>query len=75
MEVAGQTANGLVHVLIGGIALGVAVGAGGTPDQSGAMGALGATPLGGLALWTVAAALLGLALHAWVLAVAASGPS
>ncbi|MFA4841930.1 MAG: DUF1206 domain-containing protein, partial [Agrococcus sp.] len=52
VEALGQSANGLVHIVIGAIALGVAFGAGGSADQSGAMRALRETPIGGLALWT-----------------------
>lgn len=72
VEALGQSANGLVHIVIGAIALGVALGAGGSADQSGAMRALRETPIGGLALWTVGVALVALALHAFVIAVAAS---
>ncbi|WP_306233767.1 DUF1206 domain-containing protein [Agrococcus beijingensis] len=72
MEAVGQSANGVVHVLIGGIALGIAFGAGGSADQSGAMRALGGTVLGGIALWVVGIALVALALHAFVVAIAAS---
>ncbi|WP_306233768.1 DUF1206 domain-containing protein [Agrococcus beijingensis] len=69
---AGQVANGVVHIIIGAIALGVAFGAGGSADQSGAMQALKETPVGGFALWFVAIALLALALLAFVTAIAAS---
>ena len=43
---AGQIANGVVHLVIGGIALGIAFGAGGSADQAGAMQAIRETPLG-----------------------------
>ncbi|MGC5076242.1 DUF1206 domain-containing protein [Agrococcus sp. DT81.2] len=72
VEALGQSANGLVHIVIGAIALGVAFGAGGSADQSGAMRALRETPIGGVALWVVGVALVALALHAFVIAVAAS---
>ncbi|MGM1029036.1 MAG: DUF1206 domain-containing protein [Actinomycetota bacterium] len=72
VEAVGQSANGVVHVLIGAIALSVAFGGGGSADQSGAMRALRETALGGLALWVVGIALVGLALHALLIAVAAS---
>jgi hypothetical protein len=72
IEAIGQSANGLVHVIIGGIALGIAFGAGGPADQSGAMRALQSTPIGGLALWIVGVALVALALHAFVVAIASS---
>lgn len=68
----GQVANGIVHLIIGGIALGVAAGAGGSADQSGAMRALQSTPIGGIALWAVGIALVLLALHAFVTAIADS---
>lgn len=72
VEAVGQSANGIVHMLVGGIALGVAFGGGGSADQSGAMRTLRETPLGGLALWIVGVALVGLALHAFVIAIASS---
>lgn len=68
----GQLANGLVHCAIGAIALGVAFGGEGTADQAGAMRALEQTPLGGAGLWFVGIALMALALHAAVTAVADS---
>lgn len=69
---AGQIANGVVHLVIGGIALGIASGGSGSADQSGAMQAIGESPLGAIALWAVGIALVGLALLALVTAVAAS---
>lgn len=69
---AGQIANGVVHLVIGGIALGIAFGAGGSADQSGAMQAIRETPLGVIALWAVGLAMAGLALLAFVTAVAES---
>lgn len=72
VKTAGQIANGVVHLLIGVIAFGIAFGAGGSADQGGAMQALQQTPLGAVALWAVALAMLGLALHAFVVAVAES---
>ncbi|WP_347755530.1 DUF1206 domain-containing protein [Agrococcus sp. ProA11] len=69
---AGQIANGLVHFIIGAIALGIAFGDGGSADQQGAMRAIEQTPLGGVAIWAVAIAMLALALHAFVSAVADS---
>lgn len=63
----GYAVNGLIHVLIGGIAIGVAVGAGGeSADQSGALGSLAATPGGTLVLWAVVVGLFALAV--WDLA-------
>lgn len=58
----GFAANGLVHLLIGGIALGVARGGGGEADQTGALSALAAQPGGVVVLWVCAIGLLGLAL-------------
>lgn len=72
VESVGQSANGIVHMVIGGIALGVALGAGGSPDQSGAMRAIERTTVGGIALWAVGIALVALALHAFVVAIAQS---
>lgn len=69
---AGQIANGIVHFAIGAIALGVAFGGGGSADQSGAMRAIGDTPLGAIALWAVGIAMVGLALLAFLTAVAES---
>lgn len=66
---AGFAANGLVHVLIGGIAIGVAGGSGGSADQSGALSAIAATPGGVFLLWVCAVGLLGLAVFQFVQAV------
>lgn len=72
VEGVGQVANGIVHLIIGGIALGVAFGAGGSADQSGAMRALQQTPVGSIALWAVGIAMVALALHAFVTVIALS---
>ncbi|MCU1584096.1 MAG: rane protein [Microbacteriaceae bacterium] len=66
----GYAVNGLVHLLIGVIAISVAVGTGGEADQSGALGQLAGSP-GGLALlWitVVGLTLLGIwqILHAFL---------
>ncbi len=59
----GYAVNGLLHVLIGGLAIGVAVGAGGqSADQSGALTQLAGTPGGVFVLWIVVVGLLALAL-------------
>lgn len=68
----GQVANGIVHLIIGGIALGIAFGAGGSADQSGAMRALQDTPVGAIAIWFVGIALAALAVHSAVTAIAES---
>ncbi len=62
---AGYVANGLVHVLIGVIALVVAFGGDGATDQSGALMVISAFPLGFVVLWFIAIALC--ALGAWQL--------
>jgi hypothetical protein len=50
----GYAVNGLLHALIGIIAISVAIGAGGgEADQSGALSALDSTPGGVFILWTV----------------------
>lgn len=50
----GFAASGLIHILIGFIAIRVAMGAGGAEaDQSGALGQLAATPGGAFVLWAV----------------------
>ncbi len=59
----GYAASGVLHVLIGALAVRVALGArGGTADQGGALAAVAATPGGQLLLWGAAAALGALAL-------------
>lgn len=71
---AGFVMSGLVHLLIGYIAIRLAVGgSSGTADQSGAMAELSAKPGGGFALWAGGIALAVLAL--WRLAEAALGSS
>lgn len=59
----GFAANGIVHVLIGIIALVVAAGGRGESDQAGAFTAVAAAPLGFAVLWVIAIALWSLA--AW----------
>lgn len=59
----GYAANGLVHILIGAIALVVAFGGDGASDQSGALMAIAAVPFGFVLLWAAAITLVGLA--AW----------
>jgi hypothetical protein len=59
----GYAVNGLLHALIGVIAISVAVGAGhGEADQSGALSALASTPGGVVILWTVFVGLVALGL-------------
>ncbi|MCW4385383.1 DUF1206 domain-containing protein [Salinibacterium sp. SYSU T00001] len=58
----GFAVSGLLHVLIGGIAIGVAFGSGGDADQGGALRGLASTPGGGILLWVVAIGLFALGL-------------
>lgn len=51
---AGYVAAGLLHILIGIIAVRVAAGGSGSPDQAGAMSSLASTPFGGILLWACA---------------------
>jgi Domain of Unknown Function (DUF1206) len=53
----GFAVNGLLHLVIGGIALKVAFGAGGSADQSGALGRIASEPFGLVVLWVVAVGL------------------
>jgi hypothetical protein len=65
----GFATTGLLHILIGGLAIGVANGAGsGSADQSGALGQLASTPGGLLLLWTVVIGLFALGL--WLVVAA-----
>jgi len=65
----GLGANGLVHFLIGTLAVGVAFGYGGSASQSGALAAIAASPGGHPVLWVASGALWALAL--WQLTDAA----
>ncbi|MDY0911786.1 DUF1206 domain-containing protein [Rathayibacter festucae] len=58
----GYAANGLVHILIGVIALQIATGGQGEADQTGALSSLAAQPGGVVVLWVCAIGLFGLAL-------------
>jgi hypothetical protein len=60
---AGYVANGVVHALVGIIALILAFGGKGESDQAGALKAIAAAPLGFAALWALGIALC--ALGAW----------
>jgi hypothetical protein len=59
---AGYAANGVLHILIGVIAVSVAFGRGGNADQDGALGALAANPFGAVLLWVMAIGLTALAM-------------
>ena len=67
----GYAVNGILHILIGGIAIGVAfgAGAGSGADQSGALGALASAPGGVFVLWVIVVGLA--ALGIWQLLSAA----
>jgi hypothetical protein len=58
----GYAVAGVLHLVIAGIALGVAFGGGGSADPSGALGAIAATPFGAVLVWLCAVGLLLLAL-------------
>ncbi|GAA5203882.1 DUF1206 domain-containing protein [Microbacterium jejuense] len=57
---AGFVADGVVHVLIGALAIGVAFGGDGEADQSGALMTIAGAPLGFVVLWLAALALAAL---------------
>ena len=68
---AGFVFIGLVHILVGAIALQIDRGQGGEADQSGAIGTLASKPGGGLLLWAGAVACAALAL--WMVSEAVFG--
>jgi uncharacterized membrane protein YidH (DUF202 family) len=71
---AGYVVSGLLHIIIGYLAIRIALGTGGgSADQSGALAALAAKPGGIIALWAATIALLIMAL--WRLAETALGRS
>ncbi|ORI18096.1 hypothetical protein BJD99_14830 [Rhodococcus sp. 1163] len=59
---AGHFVSGLLHILIGYIAIRLAFGQGGNADQSGALAELGEKPGGAIALWVAFVAFVALAL-------------
>lgn len=69
----GLASIGLIHILIGAIALAVASGAGGQADQSGAVQAVASAPGGVLVLWLVVVGLVVLAIWQLLVAVTAHG--
>ncbi len=71
----GYAVNGLLHILIGAIAIGVAAGVGGEADQSGALGALASAPGGQFILFVVVVGLAALGLWQIVSAIAGRGGS
>lgn len=58
----GYAVNGVIHILIGGIALSVAFGDGGDADQGGALAQVAEAPLGFALLWFLAGGLFALGL-------------
>lgn len=69
----GLVASGIVHVLIGVLAISVTTGFKGRADQSGALEIVANTPGGELVLWVAAASLVGLGIWQWT-GVLAAGP-
>lgn len=59
---AGFVVSGLLHLVVGYLAIRIAFGESGTADQTGALATLASTPGGPVALWFAAAALLVLGL-------------
>ncbi len=70
---AGFVVNGLLHLIVGYLAIRIALGDGGTADQTGALATLAAKPGGPVILWFAATALLMLGL--WRLVETALGRS
>lgn len=69
----GLASIGLLHILIGLIALAVAAGAGGQADQSGALQAVAAVPGGVFVLWAIVVGLIVLAVWQLLVAFTAHG--
>jgi hypothetical protein len=69
----GFAVNGLLHILIGGIAVGVALGNKGEADQGGALGELARNPLGAGVLWVTTVGLVALGLYLIIAAIANRG--
>lgn len=72
---AGFVVLGLIHVIIGSIAISIAAGASGDADQDGAMEQLRQNPIGGLLLLLVAGGLLALAVWQIASAFLAADPA
>jgi Domain of Unknown Function (DUF1206) len=70
---AGYVVNGLVHLIVGYLAIRIACGEGGTADQTGALATLATKPGGPFVLWVAASALLTLGM--WRLVETALGRS
>ncbi len=71
MARAGYVVNGLLHLIVGYLAIRVALGDGGTVDQTGALATLAGKPGGPVVLWVAAGALLTMGL--WRLVETALG--
>jgi hypothetical protein len=72
---AGYVVNGLLHGVIGAIAISVAVGAGGgEADQSGALSTLAAAPGGAALLWVIVVGLVALGLWQLIQTFVVVGP-
>lgn len=56
MARAGYVVNGLLHLIVGYLAIRIAFGAGGTADQTGALATLAGKPGGPVMLWVAAGA-------------------
>jgi hypothetical protein len=69
----GFAVNGLLHAVIGFLAISVAANGGGQADQSGALAQIAAGPGGGVILWTVSIGLAALGL--WLIIGAFLAPS
>jgi hypothetical protein len=61
----GLVASGIIHVLIGSIAISVTYGLNQRADQSGALKAVAETPGGVILLWVAAITLIGLSIWQW----------
>ena len=69
----GLVVNGILHILIGGLAVSVAVGGGGKADQGGALQQVASAPLGFVVLWVLAGGLAALGLFQLLTAVLIRG--
>ena len=69
----GFAVNGVIHILIGGIALSIAFGGGGDADQGGALGKIASYPFGVVALWVLVVGLAGLGVFQLVQAALVRG--
>ncbi|UFU02702.1 DUF1206 domain-containing protein [Ruania suaedae] len=70
---AGFVASGLVHLMVGALAVRIALGGGGEADSSGALQALGSAPGGAILLWICTIGFLALALFQFLTAAVGGG--